>query len=342
MSQKRSAEGESKAAPKPRQASRHTHAEHVHGHEGGACGCEEPDESQIGSALPMERLMRVLRAAAGERNFAGQRDVEDFLSTFSEDDYNHALARLTAANPKEQAQQLAYEAIMDAESDEHAVALAERALALDPECVDAKVILAEIKCIDREEEFIDRLEEIVHEAEQALGPRLREERNDSLWTVLEARPYLRAKFRLGDGLRATGDLEAAIAELEELLALNPEDQQAAREPLLACYLALNRRKAARKLLDGFSFDSGAVFHWGRVLQRFLSRDKAGALRELAAARSQNAHVEPYLTFVKEPPEDWEQEVYTPGGPQEAVHCLYVMGTAWANHPNAIAWLRSAG
>ena len=337
MTQKRRPAGQPEAAHKPPQPSRHTHVEHVHDHEG-ACGCEELDEAQIGSALPMERLLRVLRSAVNDRNFGSQRDVEDFLAKFSEDDYNQALARLTAGNPVEQAQQLAYEAIMDAETDEHAVALAERALALDPGCVDAQVILAEIQCTDREKEFVDRLGEIVEKAGKALGPRLKDEH---LWTVLEARPYLRAKFRLGDALRATGQLGIAIRELEALLALNPDDQQAAREPLLACYLALDMRKEARKLLDGFPSDEGAVFHWGRVLERFLARDKAGALEELATARSQNPHVEPYLTFTKDPPDGWEQQVYTPGDAEEAVHCLFMMGMAWAHHPEAIEWLRSA-
>ena len=337
MTQKRRAADRPKAAQEPVQPSRHKHVEHVHDHDG-ACGCEELDEAQIGSALPMERLLRVLRHAVNGRDFASQRDVEDFLAKFSEDDYNQALAHLTAGNPREQAQQLAYEAIMDAETDEHAVALAERALALDPGCVDAQVILAEIQCVDREKEFVDRLQEIVAKAGAALEPRPKEKH---LWSVLEARPYLRAKFRLGDALRATGQLGPAMRELEALLALNPDDQQAAREPLLACYLALDMRKEARKLLDRFSSDESAVFHWGRVLERFLSRNKPAALVALAAARSRNPHVEAYLTFTKDPPDGWEQQVYTAGDPEEAVHCHYVMGMAWAHHPLAIVWLRSA-
>jgi tetratricopeptide (TPR) repeat protein len=337
MTQKRRAAAQPKAARKPPQPVRHQHVDHVHDREGG-CGCEELDEAQIGSALPMERLLRVLRHAVHDRNFGTQRDVEDFLAKFSEDDYNQALARLTAGNPIEQAQQLAYEAIMDAETDEHAVALAERALALDPGCVDAQVILAEIQCIDRENEFVDRLEEIVERAAEALAPRLKKKH---LWSVLEVRPYLRAKFRLGDALRATGQINAAIGELEDLLELNPEDQQAAREPLLSCYLALDMRKEARQLLKRFPSDESAVFHWGRVLERFLSGDRAAVLRELAAARGQNPHVESYLTFRKNPPDGWERQVYTAGDPEEAIHCHYVVGMAWAHHPDAIKWLRSA-
>ncbi len=337
MAQKRRAAEQPRTAPKRDKAPRHKHIEHVHDHDG-ACGCEELDEAQIGSALPMERLMRVLRYAVNDRDFKSRREVEDFLAAFSEDDYNQALARLTAGNPVEQAQQLAYEAILDAGTDEHALALAERALALHPGCIDAQMILAEIQCADREKEFVGRLREIVEKAEQALESRLKE---NNLWGVLDVRPYLRAKFRFGDALRATGELGPAIREFEALMALNPDDQQAAREPLLACYLALNMRQEARKLLKRFSADESAVFHWGRVLERFLSRNKPAALRALAAARSQNPHVEAYLAFAKEPPEDWQQHVYTSGDPEEAIHCHYVMGMAWAYHPLAILWLRSA-
>lgn len=284
--------------------------------------------------------MRVLRCAIRERNLSTQREVEDFLARFSEDDYNQALARLTAGSPSEQAQQLAYEAMMDAETDDHAVALAERALALDPGCLDARVILAEIRCGGHDGPLIEALYGIVRDAEAALDPQ--RFRGTDVWNELALRPYLRAKFRLGDALRASGHTEEAIEELEELLGLNPPDQQAAREPLLACYLALNRRKEARRLLEEFSFDESAVFHWGRVLERFLARSKAGALRELEAARRQNRHVEPYLAFRKKPPETFEGEFYVPGDSREALHCLYVMGTAWASHPAAIVWLRSAG
>src|SRR5690349_2653157 len=100
MAQKRTPKEKAREEhPRP---ARHAHGPHAHSHEG--CGCaDELDESQPASALPMERLLRVLRHALEDRDFHNQRELEEFLVEFSEDNYNQVLARLTAGSPREQA-----------------------------------------------------------------------------------------------------------------------------------------------------------------------------------------------------------------------------------------------
>jgi tetratricopeptide (TPR) repeat protein len=287
----------------------------------------------------MERILRVVYHAAGRAGGAPLEDPEEFLTGFSEDDYNRALADLIAGDPRAHAQELAYQAIFDADTDKEAVALARRALELDPVCVDALAVLAEIQCGEHVGEFIALLEEAVAAGRRSLGEPFFEEHAGALWEELGARPYLRARYRLADAMRISGRAEEAIAHFEGLLDLNPLDHQRARDPLLACYLGKSDLAGARALLYEFASDDSSVFHWGRVLERYLSGDPEGALSNLQRARLQNRHTEKFLTFRAAPPSEKSDE-YAPGDANEAVHCLYIMGLAWAGHPEAVDWARS--
>lgn len=123
------------------------------------------------------------------------------------------------------------------------------------------------------------------------------------------------------------------------MQLDQEDHQRAREPLLACYLAQSRLEETRLLLARFYDDESAVFRWGRVLERILAEDFPGAAAALACARDRNRHAEFFLTFRRQPPGK-KPSTYAPGSPDEAVHCTYTMGLAWAAHPEAVHWVRS--
>ena len=74
----------------------------------------------------------------------------------------------------------------------------------------------------------------------------------------------------------------AIHVYERMLQLNPNDNQGVRDPLLGLYLTAGDLKGAGALLNKYENDALANFAWGRVLERFLSDDHAGAK---AAARN---------------------------------------------------------
>jgi len=295
-------------------------------------------DSQVALSIPMERLLRVVGSAIDEDRLEGPEDVERFLVDFSEERYAGALEALRASGPREKAQQLAYDALLDAETDEEALKLARQALEIDPDCVDARMVVAECIHTEHVAAFIADVEEAVRVGERALGEGFLETHEGEVWDALEARPYLRARYRLADACRLNGRAQDAIDHLEALLKLNPLDHQRVRDPLLACYLASDRLDDARRLLLQFPLDDSAVFHWGRVLERLLSEDPSGAYRALKKANEQNPFAEAYLTFAKKPPAEMP-ETYVPGAEEEAVHCLYILGTALAAHPAAITWVR---
>ncbi|HWQ55563.1 MAG TPA: hypothetical protein VN442_17890 [Bryobacteraceae bacterium] len=290
------------------------------------------DHAEPRQAVTVESMLCVLERMAAAAGIDSPEALDAFYDSVSEEQFERAQAAWIATGPRAHAQHLAYQAMLDARSDQEAESLARRALELDPQCVDAMVVLAELTAEDRVGEFITRVEEAVETARRCLPA-------DWVWWQFEAQPYLRARHRLADALRVLGRADEARLHFEALLEADAEDHRRVREPLLCCYLVQEDLESARALLDRFDGDASAVFPWGRVLERLLAGCPDAAEAALRPARRQNRYVEPYLAFNQAPPAS-KPERYEPGSREEAVHCVYILGPAWAAHSDAILWLRS--
>ena len=239
------------------------------------------------------------------------------------------------ADKKDEAQQIAFDA-MEAETEAEARKQAKRALRLDPDCVDALVLMNDLDAPTRKAR-IEGLKKAVEAGERALGAKFIQENKGHFWLLLETRPWMRALDRLASELKEAGLNLDAIGIYKRMLELNPNDNQGVRDPLLGLYLTVGDLKGAGKLLKKYEEDALANFAWGRVLERFLAGDRAGAKAALEIARASNRHVELYLTARKPLPED-PPEMYSPGSEEEAVLLLSNLGDAWAAHKEATFWL----
>ncbi|HEX4086293.1 MAG TPA: hypothetical protein VHY22_15355 [Chthoniobacteraceae bacterium] len=192
------------------------------------------------------------------------------------------------------AQQLVYDA-MDADTPERMAALISQALKLDPENVDALLIMATMADFEGEQR-IDFLRMIVERGAKRLGKKAFKELVPHFWGFLETRPYMRARQELAEELRAAGRFEEAPVEYAEMLALNENENQGVRYHPLPCLLALNRLEDARSLMKRYADDIkwNTVFAWCHVLERVLSADEPGAKKALAATREQNGFTEAYV------------------------------------------------
>ena len=283
-----------------------------------------------------EHMMRALHRILEEKDFATAEEVNTFLATLAGKKMKDIIDLAAAPTVREQAQEMAWQA-MEAESAAEARALVETALALDPDCVDALVLLTDLDA-QSETEMIAGLERAVAAGERALGAESFRENKGYFWGILETRPYMRARLELADLQRSLGHYVQATAHYEALLELNPNDNQGVRDPLLGCYLAThNKLHAAGQLLQRYHQDAGAVFTWGRVLQRFLARDRGGAARALTTARRANRYVEDYLSCRRRLPADMP-EAYALGSEEEAVYCCEILMPAWAKRQDATFWL----
>jgi tetratricopeptide (TPR) repeat protein len=239
------------------------------------------------------------------------------------------------ADAKNEAQQIAFDA-MEAESETQARKLAKRALRLDPDCVDALVVMTELDA-RTPREVIGGLQKAVEAGERSLGAKFIREEEGHFWMLIETRPWMRAMAELAAALKGAGLHMDAIRIYERMLKLNPNDNQGVRDPLLGLYLAVNHLTGAGRLLDKYKEDAMANFAWGRVLERFLVGDHAAARAALEKARKANHFVEQYMT-AKIPVPEKLPEMYSPGSKEEAVLCMDAAGFAWAQHRDAVFWL----
>jgi len=212
-----------------------------------------------------------------------------------------------------------------------------KAIKLDPNCVDALTVMSQMAS-ENKQELIDNLRRTVDRAETALGKRFIKENEGWFWGLLETRPYMRARAQLAGLLHDTGQIEEAIEHFEDMLRLNPGDNQGLRYSLLGCYLAKGHVEGAERLFAAYPEEGSAMFAWARVLTDFLSGKQSSATKSLSAARQTNRHVEPLLTGQKKMPKDGPA-YYSPGDPSEAVICMREIGSAWASHAAAIEWLK---
>ena len=235
------------------------------------------------------------------------------------------------------AQELVYDA-MEASTSERRLLLVRQALELDPENVDALRMLEETSDL-RGEERIEALRGTVAAGAKRLGKKAFNELVPHFWGFDETRPYMRARQALAAALHEAGRLDEAVQEWAAMLDLNQNDNQGVRYELLPTLLASGRLDEARALMERFKDDCewSVVFAWSRVLERQLSGDDAAAMKALAVARKQNAHMEAYLKSQRKLPKTLP-ESYSPGSKEEALCYADVLMGAWKAHLPAVEWL----
>jgi tetratricopeptide (TPR) repeat protein len=299
-----------------------------------------PAKKQSAKKAPMspqalaQEMLRLVTQHLGPDELIMPEDVNALIGSLSGPSPYDRLSD-AEADAKEEAQQIAFDA-MEAGSEAQARKLAKRALKLDPDCVDALLVMVDLDARSPRE-TIEGLQKAVAAGERSLGDQFIRENTGHFWMLIETRPYMRALQSLADAYRSQGISLDAIRIYEKMLKLNPNDNQGVRDPLLGLYLETRDLNGAASLFKKYKDDASANFAWARVLERFLAGDREGAGAALAKARKANPHMELYLTVRKPLPEE-PPEMYSPGSEQEAVLSLGYLSGAWAEHKDAALWL----
>jgi tetratricopeptide (TPR) repeat protein len=234
-----------------------------------------------------------------------------------------------------EAQQLMYDA-WEAPTRQRAVALAKKALSISPDCADAYSFLAE-QTAKSVEEAIDLYAKGVEAGERAIGKQAFAEDVGHFWGLLETRPYMRARAGLAECLWAIGRQEEAVAHFQDLLRLNPNDNQGVRDLLMPRLIELGRDKDAEKLFRQFD-DGMATWMYSRALldfRKLVASPKAGA--SLKAALTENKFVPSYLLGRKKMPRNLPDH-FGFGDDAEAVIYAYGNKAAWQSTAGALEWL----
>jgi tetratricopeptide (TPR) repeat protein len=222
--------------------------------------------------------------------------------------------------------------------EERRVQLAREALTICPDCADAYVLLAEHA--RGHKEALALYEQGVAAGERALGPEAFQRDAGHFWGILETRPYMRARLGLVHSLWVAGRRPEAVQHLQDMLRLNPGDNQGVRYTLAGFLLFLDRDDDLRRLLEQYSDEGSAAWAYTRALLEFREHgDTLEARQLLKQAKKTNKHVPDYLLGRKFPPAE-QPSYYSPGDENEALEYIGSFLAGWKSTPGAIAWLRA--
>jgi tetratricopeptide (TPR) repeat protein len=235
------------------------------------------------------------------------------------------------------AQGIAFDA-MEATGKER-LTLAGKALQASPLAVDAWGILAS-EAPDGAPFTLDLWRQAVAAGEVFIGPWRMAAWRGEFWSIIETRPYMRARQGLAFELRRQGMVAEAIDTLRGTLALNPNDNTGARYILLDWLLEAGADAEAAALHAAYEEDSSAAWHYGAVLLAFRSGGEAKAAEALPAALGNNPHV-PGLLLGRVPMPAESPEYYSPGDADEATVYCETAAEGWRAAPGALDWLARA-
>lgn len=130
------------------------------------------------------------------------------------------------------------------------ITAAKKALAISPYCLGAWQILSQLAETEKEaitilKNGIDHGRELHAELIASLGP------DHGIWLHTEARDFMRLLHELADVYLTTDEIEKSVEIYEEMLRLNPGDNQGVRGDLLHAYIILTDASKAKTLLKRF-------------------------------------------------------------------------------------------
>lgn len=285
------------------------------------------------SRWSMEKTHAVIGRLVAEKNFKTIDEANEFLK---KEIVGGQVPDLPPRTPTEEAQYLIYDAC-DEPSKKKRIAMARRALEISKDCADAYVFLAEEEATAQEEEKA-LYEEGLRAAERFLGPEKLREHSGHFWSVLETRPYMRARLGLAGSLWYLGSKEEALGHYREMLRLNPNDNQGARYPLLNHLLELGRDREARELIDRYDGDMSAYWLYGKALLKFKregSNPKSDA--RLRKAFEYNLFVPIFLFGAGKIPKRIPSTVGI-GDESEAIEYVASAMRVWYETPGAMEWM----
>lgn len=245
----------------------------------------------------MERDMREIQQILAEEEFDSMEEANDFINQMLNNE--NGIER-TSMSPRDQAQDL----LFDAQGMQGLKRrdLIKEALTIYPNSPDAYLLLAEDAI--SELEFGNNLKKAVQVGEKDLGKAFFLENKGHFWLMIETRPYMRAKSMLADFLYETGAVEEAFKEYEEMLRLNPSDNQGIRYILLTLYIESAQFKKAQQLINDFSDEGTASFLFNKVLVEYVINGLTSQTRTfIKEANKQNPFVKKYLLDKKNLPNE---------------------------------------
>jgi len=173
-----------------------------------------------------------------------------------------------------------------------------------------------------------------------LPPNFSMNRDQLLWGFIENRPFLRLYHGYGLSLLRTRKVEEALQVFENILSLNPHDNQGARALVVECNFELNRPEVVLDLCNRFRNDGLEQLVYGRPLALFQLNRVAAAARAFRRAQKFYPRIAEELTKITHvPPEGCQEDRITLGGADQAYAYWKEFSKFWRKTPGALPFAR---
>lgn len=238
----------------------------------------QPNPESVMSARDSERMTRMIQKIVASMDFESIEEVQQFVKDhLAGREMEELEAMLPDDGPQsdfDRAESL-IDGIPEGTAPEEVVRIAKEALALSEDCMGAWFefgVYAEdaATALERFEQGIERgrvcFEEQIKESGEGQG----------LWGYIEARDFMRLLEEKAKALVELHELEKAAEVYQEMLGLNPNDNQGVRSDLLRIFMIHHRLDDARRLLDRFPNDAMVDMAYGRALLEIVeAAEKTG-------------------------------------------------------------------
>ena len=216
--------------------------------------------------------------------------------------------------------------------------LANDALKLDPDNIRAMNYLAEHE--KTPEGSLKFYQKAMESGKKQLGETFFNENKGHFWGMYETRPYMTAKLGFAHCLEALDWKDEAIKEYNEMLELNPGDNQGVRYMLASSLLYNGKFKEFFELYKKFKDEKSTFWLFNYALYLFATEGpKMKANKALLLANKENPYVIDFMTQRKEMTKNPEGH-YSPGDQNEATYYLMDNFRAWMKVENTLDWLMS--
>lgn len=284
------------------------------------------------SRIEMERELRKIDRIMQEKEFSSIEEANQYIQSA----LNSGETPTVPLSPKDEAQELLYQAFEEM-SRKKRMELARQALKLYPNSPDAYNILGDEAATL--EAAADYYKKGIEAGEKDLGKRFFRENKGHFWGIVETRPYMRAKANYAQTLWQLGEKEKAVEQYEQLLQLNPNDNQGIRYLLLPAYIELGKYDQAEELIDQYD-EPTALMTYNRLLVSYLKYGLHEELEDLLdEAMIANPHVIDYLLKKKRLPKE-DPLFFGFGDETEAAMYAKEHFHLWQQERELLDWLRT--
>lgn len=214
-----------------------------------------------------------------EENGSEDMDIEEMNSLLQDfmQEYNGSLpGQITEENAKTSDDFL--ELAEKTDDKKSALKYAKKALLLDPDNLDAELMVADMTARDAID-LLEKLEHAVAHGSQVMEARgyTDEKSIGNYWNILETRPYMRLRDRYMATLKECGMIRRAVSECEEMMRLCENDNLGSRFILMHLYALLEEEEKALALhqkYDGHE-ESQMLFPLSVLYFKLGDLDRAG-------------------------------------------------------------------